>query len=105
MDTFRKQLEKLEQDDMLRRLQPLKGRGAGYVTRDNTEFINLSSNDYLGLAGDQQFLESFYSSKTDENLIDIFGLGSASSRLLASSASMYAPIRRYQAPGRQVSRS
>ncbi len=82
MDTFRKQLEKLEQDDMLRRLQPLKGRGAGYVTRDNTQFINLSSNDYLGLAGDHQFLESFYSSKTDENLIDVFGLGSASSRLL-----------------------
>jgi 8-amino-7-oxononanoate synthase len=44
--------------------------------------LNLTSNDYLGLAGDRSLHQKFYSSMADGNLLDNFGLGAASSRLL-----------------------
>ncbi len=44
--------------------------------------LNLTSNDYLGLAGDKRLHEKFYRTMTGGNLLEDFGLGAASSRLL-----------------------
>ncbi|MDJ0624131.1 MAG: 8-amino-7-oxononanoate synthase [Desulfocapsaceae bacterium] len=44
--------------------------------------LNLTSNDYLGLAANKKIHKEFYQSLDDGNLIDNYGLGSASSRLL-----------------------
>jgi len=82
MDAIKEKLAQLHQSGMARRLQPLSGRSEGLVDYRGRKLINLSSNDYLGLAGDQDFLNQFYSERTAANTTDRYGLGTASSRLL-----------------------
>ncbi len=82
MDRLRNELEQLQQSGMARRLQPLSGRSGGLVDVHGRRLINLSSNDYLGLAGDRGFLDEFYRQRTPANSADRYGLGTASSRLL-----------------------
>ena len=81
-DTISEQLARLQQSGMMRRLQPLSGRGGGLVDHRGRRLINLSSNDYLGLAGDRALLDAFYAERTGENAMDRYSLGTASSRLL-----------------------
>ncbi len=75
-------LEKLQDEGRLRKLKPLSGRNGCHITFNGRNLLNLTSNDYLGLAGDKFLHEKFYSTMSDENFLDNFGLGSASSRLL-----------------------
>lgn len=75
-------LGNLKNTGRIRELRPLAGRSGCRVNWQGRRFLNLTSNDYLGLAGNARLLSHFYSSKTDENLFDRFGLGAASSRLL-----------------------
>ena len=67
---------------MYRSLRPLSNRGAGTVELAGRTLINLSSNDYLGLAGNRSLIDEFYSLRTDANTMDRFAPGTASSRLL-----------------------
>ncbi len=82
MDSIREQLTRLQQSGMHRSLKPLSARGEGQVDFRGRRLINLSSNDYLGLAGDRHLLEQFYALKTADNTMDNYSLGTASSRLL-----------------------
>ena len=82
MESIRAELEKMRQSGMYRSLRPLANRGAGTVEHEGRTLINLSSNDYLGLAGNSSLIDEFYSSKTSHNMMDRFALGTASSRLL-----------------------
>ncbi|MEJ2056695.1 MAG: 8-amino-7-oxononanoate synthase [Desulfofustis sp.] len=82
MDRIKAELEQLQQSGMARRLQPLSGRSGCLVDVQGRRLINLSSNDYLGLAGDRDFLDEFYRQRTHRNSADRYGLGTASSRLL-----------------------
>ncbi len=75
-------LGQLRDKGRLRELRPLSGRKGCRVRLDGREMLNLSSNDYLGLAGDEGLHEQFYSRMDDASLLDGYGLGSASSRLL-----------------------
>jgi len=75
-------LEKLAQNGRLRELKPLSGRNGCRVEYNGTEMLNLTSNDYLGLAGDRLLHRKFYDQLSSENIVDNYGLGSASSRLL-----------------------
>ena len=79
---YKESLENLRNTGRIRQLRPLAERVGCRVSCQGRRFLNLTSNDYLGLAGNARFLRRFYSSRTDENLIDRFGLGAASSRLL-----------------------
>jgi 8-amino-7-oxononanoate synthase len=81
-DFYKKSLEKLQAEGRLRQFKPLSGRNGCRIVYRGREMLNLTSNDYLGLAGDRSLHERFYNSRTDVNLLDNFGLGSASSRLL-----------------------
>jgi 8-amino-7-oxononanoate synthase len=75
-------LEALEQSGRLRHLQPLSGRNGCRVDWNGRSILNLTSNDYLGIAGNRSVQSTFYSSITADNLLDRYRLGSASSRLL-----------------------
>jgi 8-amino-7-oxononanoate synthase len=79
---YDKTLKHLHNTGRLRQLRPLADRIGCRVTYQGRRFLNLTSNDYLGLAGNARLLRRFYSSRDDKNLFDRFGLGSASSRLL-----------------------
>ncbi len=76
-------LERLRQEGRLRTLKPLSGRNGCHIVYQERNLLNLTSNDYLGLAGDKALHKSFYSTMSKENLLDNFGLGSTSSRLLS----------------------
>jgi 8-amino-7-oxononanoate synthase len=79
---FGEALGNLKNSGRIRKLRPLSGRTGCRVTYQDKQFLNLTSNDYLGLAGNARLLSHFYSSKTEENLFDRYGLGASSSRLL-----------------------
>ncbi len=79
---YRERLDSLQCSGSIRRLRPLTARSACRVKYQGKTYINLTSNDYLGLAGNAGLLQTFYDLKNDANLMDRFGLGAASSRLL-----------------------
>ncbi len=81
-DSYRESLEKLQVEGRLRQFKPLSGRNGCRIVHRGREMLNLTSNDYLGLAGDRSVHERFYSAIMADNLLDNFGLGAASSRLL-----------------------
>ena len=82
MSEFRKTLDQLADQGMLRQFLPLHGRTGCYAFHEGRKLLNLSSNDYLGIAGDQDMLETFYQGLSKEGSYDRYGLGVASSRLL-----------------------
>lgn len=81
-DTYRQALDELEKNGRLRTLKPLTGRNGCRIGYRGKEMLNLTSNDYLGLAGDKRVHRRFYAGMTEANILDDFGLGAASSRLL-----------------------
>ncbi|SHO45543.1 aminotransferase class I/II-fold pyridoxal phosphate-dependent enzyme [Desulfopila aestuarii] len=76
-------LANLAKTGRLRELNPLTNRAGCWVKRDGRTLLNLSSNDYLGLAGNKDFHARFYNGLKGADLLDRYGLGSASSRLLS----------------------
>lgn len=79
---YANQIKRLRENSRLRQLRPLTGRRGCRVRYQNRELINLSSNDYLGIAGDSRLLHSFYQGMETETLLPDYGLGASSSRLL-----------------------
>ncbi|KJS01819.1 MAG: 8-amino-7-oxononanoate synthase [Desulfobulbaceae bacterium BRH_c16a] len=79
---YRQSLDSLEKSGRLRTLRPLTGRNGCRIVYRGREMLNLTSNDYLGLAGDKLVHRRFYAGMAEGNILDDFGLGAASSRLL-----------------------
>ena len=82
MNSYSKYLLQLAASGRLRTLKPLIGRNGCRIVSKGREMLNLTSNDYLGLAGDHRIHQKFYSGMNEDNILDNFGLGAASSRLL-----------------------
>lgn len=80
---FQQQLARLSREGRLREFRPLSGRDGSRVVHNELSMLNLTSNDYLGLAGDVALQRNFYDGLENQNLLDQYGLGVASSRLLA----------------------
>jgi 8-amino-7-oxononanoate synthase len=81
--TFAETLARLDADGRLRTLCPITSRDGCRVVRRGREMLNLSSNDYLGLAGSKELHRLFYAGMDLDKLLDCYGLGAASSRLLS----------------------
>ncbi|OGR19352.1 MAG: 8-amino-7-oxononanoate synthase [Desulfobacterales bacterium GWB2_56_26] len=79
---YKENLENLGRVGRLRTLKPLSGRNGCRIVYGGRAMLNLTSNDYLGLAGAKEIHHRFYAGMTDGNILDNFGLGAASSRLL-----------------------
>ncbi|MEW6517539.1 MAG: 8-amino-7-oxononanoate synthase [candidate division FCPU426 bacterium] len=77
------ELKQLEAAGAFRRLRGFERREGPYVWLAGRRLLNLSSNDYLGLAGDPEWLRAFLAQAADAVDVDRSGLGATASRLLA----------------------
>jgi 8-amino-7-oxononanoate synthase len=77
LQPYRAELEQLEEKSNLRRLPEIIHRGRD-VVRQGRQMLNLSSNDYLGLASDLSLRRAFLERLTPESFLP----SSSSSRLL-----------------------
>lgn len=84
--SYQKRLDQLQEIGRMRSFSAYNRCGGAAIEKNGKTYINLSSNDYLGLAGDVEIQKKFYQ-KMDQleggDFLDSFGLGAASSRLLS----------------------
>lgn len=87
--TYFERLEEIKKADLLRSFKDIDDRRDKTITHKHKSCLNLSSNDYLGIATDTELCKEFYSHMDKENLINEYGLGSSSSRLLTGNSALY----------------
>lgn len=86
----KKILQALKDDNNLRTLQDIQHDGI-YIIKDNKRMLNLSSNDYLGIATDRELREEFFDTIDKESLL----LGSTSSRSLSGNYRIFTQLEDY----------
>ena len=69
-------LRQRREQGLLRELRPIAARHGGRVVVAGREYLDLSSNDYLGLAGHPRLIEAA------KRALDEYGTGAAASRLM-----------------------
>ena len=84
---FTEELKNLERKDQLRQLNNTETIDGKYVIFNNKKLLNLSSNDYLGIATNKPLYHEFISLFTKQN--NILNLSSSSSRLLTGNYAEY----------------
>jgi 8-amino-7-oxononanoate synthase len=89
---YQNELDKLKTNNHYRFLKTIQSKDGKFVYYNNKKYINLSSNDYLGIATDKDHLSGFYKQLNENNIIDFFGLGSTSSRLLTGDYALYSDL-------------
>jgi len=77
MGKIRDFLQQAESEGLLRKLRPASHRKNGNIYFGGREYVDLSSNDYLGLAGHPKLIAA------GKRALDEFGAGSGASRLLS----------------------
>lgn len=82
-ESYQKGLETLNESSLRRRLVPVKKEGK-FLFAHGKKYINLSSNDYLGIGSDNNVRTGFKDS--------CYSFGSASSRLLTGNDSVYSDL-------------
>ena len=87
MDAFKQQLEQLSAQKQYRSIPDLVHQGR-YITRENRTMLNMSSNDYLGLASNENLRQSFLQQYGD----DFPSFTSSSSRLLTGNFPIYTDL-------------
>ncbi|HWL52058.1 MAG TPA: 8-amino-7-oxononanoate synthase [Chthoniobacteraceae bacterium] len=75
------ELQELEEQSLLRRLREIEGSDGAVVRYDDRDFVNFSSNDYLGLA-DAPFMR-----EAAQAAIAEYGVGAGASRLVCGTLS------------------
>lgn len=89
--SYQQTLSQLRDAGRMRELRPLGEKKGCRVVYQGREMLNLTSNDYLGLAGDEELHRLFYRAIDESKFLEKFGLGAASSRLLTGdSAALHA---------------
>jgi 8-amino-7-oxononanoate synthase len=76
-------LKILEEQKLLRQLKDRESSQGPRIVFEGKEYVNFSSNDYLGLANHPYLIE-----KVKESL-DVYGFGSGASRLLSGGSSLH----------------
>lgn len=84
---FEKSLRELKKKNLLRKLLYLESLRGSRISIDGKSYINFSSNDYLGLSGHPEIINSAIEA------LKKYGFGSGASRLLSGS---YIPHRRLE---------
>ena len=87
MDAFKQLLEQLSAKNQYRSIPDLVHQGR-YITRENRTMLNMSSNDYLGLASNENLRQSFLQQYGD----NFPSFTSSSSRLLTGNFPIYTDL-------------
>ncbi len=83
---FSEELARRDQAKLTRKLRSLRHMGSTKVQIGSHEFLNFSSNDYLGLTGDLRIAEAAASAAGR------FGWGTAASRLVTGSSTLHTKL-------------
>ena len=81
-------LETRKKEGLLRSLRPIANRNKGIIGIENKEYIDFSSNDYLGLSGHPRLAEE------SKIAIDEFGTAACASRLLSGDLELHHQLER-----------
>ena len=90
MDAFKQQLEQLSAQNQYRSIPDLVHQGR-YIMRENCKMLNMSSNDYLGLASNENLRQSFLQQYAD----NFPSFTSSSSRLLTGNFPVYTDLEQF----------
>ena len=90
MDAFKQQLEQLSAKNQYRSIPDLVHQGR-YIMRENRKMLNMSSNDYLGLASNENLRQSFLQQYGD----NFPPFTSSSSRLLTGNFPVYTDLEQF----------
>ena len=77
METIEKFLKEASEEGLLRKLRPAASRRNGRIRFGDKKYIDLSSNDYLGLSSHPKMIEAA------KKGAEMYGTGSSASRLLS----------------------
>ncbi|MDH3348568.1 MAG: 8-amino-7-oxononanoate synthase [Desulfobulbaceae bacterium] len=88
-DRLRNRLNKIETNGKLRCLTSTSPGDGARIIYQGKSTLNLSGNDYLGLARNRELLIDFYQKKSLENCLERYSLGSGGSRLMTGNFSSY----------------
>lgn len=80
--SYQETLTQLKAAGRIRELRPLGEKKGCRVIYKGRVMLNFTSNDYLGLAGDEELHRRFYRSIDESKYLENYGIGAASSRLL-----------------------
>jgi 8-amino-7-oxononanoate synthase len=80
------ELEKIRAEDLYRTLRNVASAQGSRIVIDGREFLNLSSNDYLGLANDPLL------KRAAVDAIEKYGVGAGASRLVSGNIEPYAAL-------------
>lgn len=84
------QLHELDRRGLLRRLVPLSpAEGAFIISENGRTRLNLSGNDYLGVASNAELAAQFYRQLSSEAILECFGPGASASRLMTGNSRLY----------------
>lgn len=85
-------LQELNRKGLKRTLIPVYRQGKGRIAVAGADYLNLSSNDYLGLSGNRNLVEEFYGKLEPDALLDSFSPGASASRLMTGNSHLYAEL-------------
>ena len=83
-ETYEKIIKELDEHSHLRFIRNIEKKEGKYIYIDGKKLLNLSSNNYLNFADNNELLEEFYAQGGDK-----YSLGSASARLLTGTLPIY----------------
>jgi 8-amino-7-oxononanoate synthase len=83
MESWKEFLEERERLDLLRRLSPSEARRPGVAVREGREYVDFSSNDYLGLSSHPALIAAA------KDALDRYGVGAGASRLMSGNLSIH----------------
>jgi 8-amino-7-oxononanoate synthase len=83
MEDWKQFLEERERRQLLRRLVPSSGRAPALAVRDGREYVDFSSNDYLGLSSHPALVAAA------REALDRYGVGSGASRLMSGDLAIH----------------
>ncbi|MFA6320235.1 MAG: 8-amino-7-oxononanoate synthase [Candidatus Omnitrophota bacterium] len=83
MEEIKEFLKTRSAEGLLRKLRPASGRRSGLIQLGGKEYVDFSSNDYLGLSNHPALIEAA------KEASDKYGVGSSGSRLLSGDNDIY----------------